>query len=118
MRVYATYIKGQHYVATSFVPRGQVDLTLADARQAEVFMEEIIGGAEAAFGDLSGMGEFEKTPSAIDRTIAPALGPAPANSTRDIWTAELANGMRVFGIAHDELPLIRFSIDSRSRNCP
>jgi len=110
LRVYATYIKGQHYVATSFVPQGQLDLTLADARQAEVFMEEIVGGAEAAVGDLSGMGEFEKTPSAIDRSIAPALGAAPASSTREVWTAELDNGMRAFGIVDDELPLIRFSI--------
>src|SRR5690606_31145083 len=28
MRVYEQYIKGKHFVATSFVPRGQADLAL------------------------------------------------------------------------------------------
>lgn len=110
MRVYDTYIKGHNYVATSFVPQGQVELALADARPADVFVEEIVAGAEAQVGDLSGMGEFERTPSAIDRTVAPPLGAAPSSTTRDIWTAELANGMKVLGISHDELPLIQFSI--------
>jgi len=113
MRVYETYIKGQDYIATSFVPQGQVDLSLADARQAEVFVEEIVAGAEAAAGDLGGMYDFEKTPSAIDRETPPVLGAAPSSSTPEVWTAELDNGMRVLGVTQDELPLIQFNIRLR-----
>ena len=108
-RVYETYVKGKPYVATSFVPKGQANLVLADSERAEVYVEEIVQGAEAPVA-AKGVTAVELTPSAIDRSTAPLLGETPTLAIPQVWTEELTNGMRVYGIEHRELPLIRFSI--------
>ena len=43
-RVYEKYIKGQPYVATSFVPKGQVELILDGSEKAAVEEEKIVQG--------------------------------------------------------------------------
>ena len=108
-RVYETYLKDRPYVAASFVPRGQADLTLADSARAEVYEEQIVEGAETAVVAAETT-TIEKTPSAIDRSGPPALGETPTSSMPEVWTDELANGLRVYGIEQRELPLVRFSI--------
>ena len=108
-RVYRQYIEDKPYVATSFVPKGQAELTLEGATVADVYIEPIVQGAEAPAGDLSSV-PFERTPSSIDRSTPPALGPAPVSADREVWQETLANGLRVYGITHSELPLVNFSI--------
>ncbi|HMP99933.1 MAG TPA: pitrilysin family protein, partial [Cyclobacteriaceae bacterium] len=109
MRVYEKYIKDKNYVATSFVPRGQLQLSLSGATKAEVVEEAIVMGAEQAI-DLSETHTYEKTPSSFDRSIEPAYGPAPELKIPDVWQTSLQNGMKVFGIVNDELPLVQFNI--------
>ncbi|WP_226389419.1 M16 family metallopeptidase [Penaeicola halotolerans] len=109
MRVYEKYIKGKNYVATSFVPKGMKDLALTGATQAEVVEEQIVMGAEQSF-DLSQETSYEKTPSSFDRSVEPPYGPAPQLSIPSVWQTEAANGMKVFGITNDELPLVQFNI--------
>ncbi|MEL7146405.1 MAG: pitrilysin family protein, partial [Bacteroidota bacterium] len=53
---------------------------------------------------------FDKTPSKFDRSIEPNLGKAPLLNPPSIWTSSLANGMDVYGIESNELPLVNFSI--------
>jgi len=109
MRVYREYIAGQPYVATSFVPRGQADLALEGSRTAAVVEEDIVAGAEAAAA-AADTAPIERTPSVIDRATAPPLGARPQLRLPDVWSTDLANGMRVYGIEHRELPLVQFSI--------
>ena len=46
----------------------------------------------------------------IDRSIEPALGAAPTINQPQIWTADLSNGLKVYGIENNELPLVTFSL--------
>ncbi|MFN7055672.1 M16 family metallopeptidase [Hyphomonas sp.] len=108
-RVYETYIKGRPHVATSFVPRGAPELALTGSVRAEVVIEPIVEGAEAEF-DLTSSAEYERTPSLIDRSVEPPYGPAPQLTPPAVWQTATANGIEVFGITDDELPLIRFSL--------
>ncbi|MHA7900004.1 MAG: M16 family metallopeptidase [Henriciella sp.] len=108
-RVYETYIKDQPFVATSFVPRGQPELALEGSERAEVVIEPIVQGAEAEVDPTSST-EYERTPSLIDRTVEPPYGPTPQLATPEVWKAETANGIKVFGITDSELPLVRFSL--------
>ena len=109
MRVYEKYIKDKPYIATSFVPRGQTELALAGATQADVVEEAIVMGAEGEF-DLNERIAYEKTPSSFDRTVEPEYGTAPSFVIPNIWETEISNGMRVYGIENNELPLVQFNI--------
>lgn len=109
MRVYHTYIKGKAYLATSFVPKGQLDLILEGSVAAGVVEETIVPGKEKAF-DLSGENTYVRTPSAFDRTIEPPYGPAPVIKTPLVWESDLTNGMKVLGITDREVPLVEFNI--------
>ncbi|MFT5892041.1 MAG: zinc protease, partial [Dokdonia sp.] len=109
MRVYNTYIKGQHFIATSFVPNGQVHLALANSELAEVVEEKIVDGAEASF-DASVVATYEKTPSSFDRSVEPSYGNAPALRIPEVWKKELSSGIKVFGIENKEVPLVQFQL--------
>ncbi|MEO1662637.1 MAG: pitrilysin family protein [Pseudomonadota bacterium] len=108
-RVYATYIKDQPHVAASFVPKGAPELALEGSTVADVVIEPIVQGAEAEV-DLTANAEYERTPSLIDRTIEPPYGETPELGTPDVWEAELANGLKIYGISDSELPLVQFSM--------
>lgn len=108
-RVYEKYIKGKNFVATSFVPKGKLDLALEGSRKAEVVEEKIVQGAEAAV-DPSIKAAYEKTPSTFDRSVEPPYGPAAEAKVPAVWESKLSNGMRIFGIENTEVPLVQFEI--------
>ena len=108
-RVYETYIKDQPHVAASFVPKGAPELALEGSTTAEVVIEPIVQGAEDAV-DPTANAEYERTPSLIDRSVEPPYGATPALATPDVWEAVTENGIKVYGIADSELPLVRFSM--------
>jgi len=108
MRVYDKYVKDKNYVATSFVPKGNLDLIAENSVKANVVEEEITENVEKQITKEET--EIEKTPSAIDRSKEPPMGPQPEVNIPDVWTAGLANEMEVYGIEHNELPLVEFSI--------
>lgn len=108
-RVYEKYIKGKNYVATSFVPKGKVDLALDGSTKAEVVEEKIVQGAEDVV-DPSVAASYQKTPSTFDRSFEPPYGPAPEVKIPAIWESKLSNGLRVFGIQNTEVPLVQFEI--------
>ncbi|HUF05546.1 MAG TPA: pitrilysin family protein [Aridibacter sp.] len=109
MRVYRKYIKDKPYVATSFVPKGSVALALEGSKKAEVVEEAIVQGAEEAF-DASKQAEFERTPSTFDRRVEPPYGEAPEIVVPTIWEDKLSNGLKIYGIENDEVPLVQFNI--------
>ena len=110
MRVYNKYVKGQNYLATSFVPVGQKEFVLDGSVQAQVVEEPIVQGAEGNLDKYERDVAFEKTPSNIDRSVIPELDGDLSFAPPAIATDELANGMKVFHIYQDELPMAQFSI--------
>ena len=110
MRVYDTYIKDQPYIATSFVPKGQLDLTLEGAKIAEVVEEPIVQGAETAVDFDPTARTFEPTPSSFDRTIEPPFGAAYTLPVPSVWRDAYKNGISVYGIQSSETPLVYFSL--------
>ena len=109
MRVYNTYIKDKHYVATSFVPTGNKELVLKDSKLANVVEEPIIEGAEESF-DASIAAEYEKTPSSFDRSIEPPYGESPDVKVPEVWKEELSSGIQLYGIENNEVPLVQFQM--------
>ena len=108
LRVYETYIKDRVYAATSFVPRGRVELALEGSAEAAVVIEPIVQGAEANLRAVR-RGE-ERTPSEIDRSVEPPYGNPRSLSAPDVWRTELANGVPVLGIEDHEVPLVQFRL--------
>jgi len=106
MRVYNQYIKGKNFVATSFVPKGQLDLILKGSVPATVVEEKIVQGAEQAV-DPSIKATYTRTPSSFDRTVEPPYGKSPEVNVPKIWESNLGKGMKVFGIEDNEVPLVQ-----------
>nr|WP_315183458.1 pitrilysin family protein [uncultured Flavobacterium sp.] len=109
MRVYQKYIKGKHFVATSFVPKGEANLILEGSSLAEVVEEKIIEGKEDSF-DASIAATYEKTPSKFDRSVEPAYGESPDVILPSVWKSKLSSGLNVSGIENHEVPLVQFQL--------
>jgi zinc protease len=109
MRVYNTYIKDKHFVATSFVPKNQANLALQSSTLANVIEEKIVEGAEDQF-DASIAAAYEKTPSSFDRSIEPPYGESPDVKVPVVWKEKLSSGMDVYGIENNEVPLVQFQL--------
>jgi zinc protease len=109
MRVYNEYVKDKNYVMTSVVPKGQLDLAVTDAIQAEVWIEEVkqdVANEEVSQGEEA---VYEKTVSKYDRS-EPEFGELPLFKSPNIWKSSLNNGMAILGIENNEVPLVQFDI--------
>ena len=109
LRVYNTYIKNKNYIATSFVPRNTAELALKGSILANVVEEKIITGAEENF-DPKIVATYEKTPSTFNRSIEPNYGETPSLAVPKVYENSLENGLKIYGIENDEVPLIRFNL--------
>ncbi len=107
-RVYNKYIKGQNYVLLSFVPKGKIDLIAPTSTQWIVKEESIEqqGTKKKEFAKT----EYKPIPSKIDRSKEPVKGPDPIVNLPKIWKDKTKNGIEIFGIKHNELPLVQFAI--------
>ncbi|MGJ8681366.1 M16 family metallopeptidase [Paraglaciecola sp.] len=112
MAVFNKYINGAHYVATSFVPKGQVELVLTDATKADVVEEKVVQGAEQnmAQDTQAELAPIAQAKSAFERSIQPPFGKKPSITLPQVWDVKLDQGVQVLGIEHNELPLVSFSI--------
>jgi zinc protease len=108
-RVYEKYIKGKNYVMTSFVPKGQLDLVAEGSVNAGIVEEDVTQAAEVKAADVVEE-PIVKTPAKFDRSVKPPLGPDPTVTLPEVWETSLANGIKVWGIEHNELPLVTYSI--------
>jgi len=111
MRVYQTYIKGKKYIATSFVPKGQLELALQGSEQAQVTEEAIIQGLEQESFVLPEATAYERTPSSFDRNAEPPYGAPASVKVPTTWQSEKSNGMGVYGIENFELPLVQLRLE-------
>ncbi len=109
LRVYETYIRDKPYVMTSFVPKGQLDLTVQGSGPFTIVEEAAEAEKIAAERPVEEL-EIEPIPTSFDRSVEPLKGPDPEIVLPSIWQDELSNGMRIFGIEHTELPLVQSSI--------
>jgi zinc protease len=109
IRVYNKYIKGKNYVMTSFVPKGQTDLAVTGATEAEVYQEEIVQGKANEEVGQGAEAQYEKTVTKHDRS-EPEFGELPLFKSPEVWKGKLANNVQVYGIENNEVPLVSFII--------
>ncbi len=122
LRVYNTYIKDKPFVLTSFVPKGQLDLIAENSEKAPIVEEAITENVTKEIKEADA--EVVKTPSVFDRSVEPAQGPSPALNIPNSWTANLSNGLKVYGIEQNEIPTVNFNLviegghllDSKDKN--
>ena len=109
-RVYEKYIKDKPYLATSFVPKGQLDLVAENSVNAGIVEENVMNATEVDQSAIAEEEEIVKTPTAFDRSLEPAKGVDPEITVPAVWTDETSNGIKVYGIEHNELPLVQYSV--------
>ena len=109
MRVYDTYIKDKNFIATSFVPKNSAELALENSTLADVVEEQIVIGAEEKF-DPKIAATYTKTPSTFDRSIEPPYGETPSLAVPEVYQNKLENGLEVYGIENNEVPLVQFNL--------
>lgn len=107
--VYEQYIKGRNYVATSFVPKGKTDLAATGSVDAGIKEENILAATEVKI-EAEATEEIKKTPSSFDRSVQPPLGPDVSVKVPAVWKSSLANGLKIYGIEHNEVPLVQYNI--------
>lgn len=112
MSVFKKYVRNKNYVATSFVPKGQLELALENSEKAEVIEEKIVEGAEEEF-DANQEVTYEKTPSSFDRSIEPPYQGKPELNIPEIWDARMPSGMKIMGITNTEVPVVQFSLEMK-----
>lgn len=113
MEAFRTYIAGKPAVITSFVPRGQLALSVAGARPATVWTEELT--AESSDEEVVTRGEvgtYARTPTTHDRS-EPPFGELPLVRMPPVWQAELPNDVSLLGITNSEVPLVSFEVSIR-----
>ena len=107
-RVYNQYIKNQHHIITSFVPKGKLNLAVQGSTKAKVTEELVVQGAEKQV-DPNIAATYTKTPSSFDRSKEPAYGESADAIVPNIWQAQLDN-IQILGIKVDEVPLVNVEI--------
>jgi zinc protease len=107
--VYNKYIKGKYFVETSFVPKGKTNL-IAEGSVKSGIVEEDVAKAGVVKSDSTAEAPIVKTPTKLDRSVKPELGPDPEVTIPSPWKANLSNGIKVWGLAQNELPLVQYSV--------
>ena len=111
MAVYNKYVKGKTYLALSMVPKGKPQLALSGSVPAVVSTEKADEIQSKSQEGVIIDDPYERTASAIDRSVEPGYLPnTPEIKTPTIWNFQTANGMKVYGISHNELPLVQVDI--------
>jgi zinc protease len=108
-RVFDQYIKNRPYIATSFVPKGKKQLALENAEAASVWVEPVVAGVQNEDVNPGEEAKFDKTKTKHDRS-EPPFGEMPLFKMPAIWTESLANGMKLYGLESNEIPLVSFEV--------
>ncbi len=108
--VFLKYIKGKNFVMTSFVPKGEISLVAEGAVNAGIVEEDVTKAAEVKDSGPQAEEAIVKTPTKLDRSVQPPVGPDPEVTIPSVWTGSLTNGMKLYGIKQSELPLVQYSI--------
>ncbi len=111
MAVYEKYFKGKPFMALSIVPKGKADLALKESVPAKVNQEKVEDQQMKSKGGKIVDDDYTRTTSSFDRSVEPAyLSNSPSITVPPVWTSKLANGMKLYGITQNELPMIQVNI--------
>jgi len=110
IRVYEKYIKGMPFVSTSFVPKGSLSLVAEGSVDAGIVEENVLEATEVDQSLFGKDEEIAKTETSFDRSVQPEIGPNPDVTLPEIWTADLKNGIGIWGIKQSEVPLVQYSL--------
>jgi zinc protease len=99
MRVFKTYIKNQHAVIMSIVPKGKLDLIAAK----DNFTPAPRSQGEASKTSADSL-VVRKAQDDFDRSKMPISGANKAVSVPTMWNKTLANGIKVLGTQSIETP--------------
>ncbi|MBV35763.1 MAG: peptidase M16 [Rickettsiales bacterium] len=115
MRVYEQYLKGQHAVIMSVVPKGQKGM-VAHKDTWTPSERKIPEYKEVTEADL----DIRVAKDDFDRSVMPEAGDNPTIKVPEIWRTELSNGIKVLGAVNKETPTtaIRLRIKTGSSNDP
>lgn len=108
MRVYNKYLKDQPRLYTSIVPMGETELVLDGATKASIVEEKVVAG-EGAPIDFIPAERVIENPSGFERP-EPDFGESYNLTSPNVWKSELENGIKLFGINSQEIPVVEFSI--------
>ena len=106
---YNKYIKGKNFVETSLVPKGKINLMVEGSKNAGIIEEDVTKAAQVK-ADSAKEEPVLKTPTKLDRSVMPEIKSDPVVKIPSPWKASLTNGMKIWGIAQNELPLVQYSI--------
>jgi zinc protease len=106
---YNKYIKGKNFVETSLVPKGQLNLIVEGSKNSGIIEEDVTKAAQVK-ADTAKEEPIPKTTTKSDRSVKPVIGPDPEVTIPTPWKESLSNGMKVWGIVQNELPLVQYSI--------
>jgi len=109
-RVYEKYIKGKPCLITSFVPKGKLDLIVEGSEKVNVPEETIQDATQVEITDLAEP-ELVKTKTSFDRSVVPVDGTDPTITLPKVWKNSMPNGLQVYGIEQNELPLVQMTIE-------
>ena len=107
--VYEKYIKGKNFIETSFVPKGELNLIAEGSSNANIVEEDVTKAAEVKAENIAEE-PIVKTPTKVDRSVKPPLGPDPTVTIPQTWTSSLSNGVKIWGITQTELPLVQYQL--------
>ena len=111
MDAYHRYIKGKSHIALSTVPKGQKALAIPNSRMAVVSTEKVEEIESKSQAGKVIDDDYARTPSTFDRSKEPDYLPnRPEITVPAIWNFTAPNGLRVYGINHNELPIIQATI--------
>lgn len=113
-RVYNKYIKDQKYVLVSFVPKGKLELAAENSPLFEISGDNVKTYSdeekEAIRNKPENLVKVDKIESKFDRSKQPINGADPLLKEQNIWSTDLSNGIKIYGIEQRELPLVDFQI--------
>jgi len=107
-RVYQKYLKEQPAIITSFVPKNAPELVLTGSKKANVIEEVIKQSAEPKFVENDAI-QYQKTVTKHNRS-EPPLTDLPKLNVPAIWRSETKNGIQLYGIEQNELPIVNFNL--------
>lgn len=113
--VYNKYIKNKNFVLTSFIPVGKEQLIASPSNLFKIQEEKLIPlNEEEIFRRKQNPDnniKVDSIPTSFDRYKIPILKDDPLVNIPDIFTKELKNGLKVYGIEYKELPLVEFQLE-------
>ena len=99
MRVFKKYIKGQHGVIMSIVPKGRLDLIAAK----DNFTSGLSNQGKPSKTSAKSL-VVRKAKDSFDRSEMPKAEPNKAVAVPQMWQKTLANGIKVLGTQSSETP--------------